>query len=286
MSAQPTLDWNATALFRLGEDAQARERYGDASRYYDEVLEHVPDFEPACFNRGVTELRRGHARHAAGLFEVLLGDKVHDQRLESRELPIAFNLALARACAGELDPALKAARAVLRCVLQTHAPEDRESPLPRRIEGAPKDRESPLRRRIEGPALALFAVVAARRSGLRPFPAPPRETPSRDELAELVRSEKVAEPYTAALAADLAREQLEEPRTQYLLACYECLGESPEFALDDLEDALAHDPWSIEWARRDPLLEPLRNADPREFRSLIRWARLGRDARPPTAPPG
>jgi hypothetical protein len=263
MSETKTLDWRAAALFRLGEEAQAEERYADASRYYSEVLRRAEgDHEPSCFNRGVTELRLGHARDAAGIFWSLLGEKL-PERLETRQLPIAFNLALARASAGELEPAFDAARSVLRCALDRDASKD----------------QSLLRRRIAGPALAMFAVVCVRVTTLRaPSRPPDLAAVPREELLDRLRQATVPDLFEAVLAAELARDTAEEPRTQYLLACYDCLGESPELAFDELEEALTHDPGSIEWARRDPLLGPLRAADPREFRALIRWARLGRAA--------
>lgn len=268
MSTREVLDWRAAGLFRLGEEAQAAERYLPASRYYEAALRIVEDHEPARFNLGVTELRRGHAKRAAELFSSLLGALPVPQRMPSHQLPTAFNLALAHACAGNGRDAYKVARAVVLAAL-----------APSQAEGRP----APLRGRIEGPAVALFALVATPPPGER-APSRPGErvdAPSREELVKRVRHDAEPDARTAALAAEFARDaSAHEPRTQYLLACYDALKDASELALDELEDALAGDPGSIEWARRDPLLEPLRAADRREFRSVIRWARAGRSARP------
>jgi hypothetical protein len=103
--------------------------------------------------------------------------------------------------------------------------------------------------------------------------------PSRGQLVSRIREAPGPSDDTSTFAAALARELGgDEPRTQYLLACYEAKRGRPQQALDDLEAALRRDWSSIEWARRDPLLEPLRSAEPAAFRTVIRWARAGRTA--------
>jgi tetratricopeptide (TPR) repeat protein len=263
------LDWRTTGLFRLGEEAQADERYADASHYYEAVLHTAPDHEPARFNLGVTELRRGHVREAADIFRSLLEPRDAGERLQSRDLPIAFNLALALTCANELVEGYQVTRRVVLDALDSGPP---ERPL------------SLLRARIEGPALALLAVVLIRSSGDDARPEGCTTDPSSfNELIDRLRGKQQPDPRTARLAAERARDaSVDEPRTQYLLASYDAFRHEIELALDELEDALVRDPNSIEWARRDPLLEPLRAADRREFRALIRWARAGRAALPTT----
>ena len=121
-SEQRLLGWKAAALFRLGENAQADERYADASGYYEEVLRIASDHEPALFNRGVTELRRGHARVAAGVFSALLANRSP----APRDLPIIFKLAVAHACAGNLRDAYAIARRLVLDIGQP--PADSGSP--------------------------------------------------------------------------------------------------------------------------------------------------------------
>jgi tetratricopeptide (TPR) repeat protein len=262
MSTPSLLDPTAAALFRLGEQAQYHERYADAARFYSKTLDLAPGYEPARFNLGVSELRRGAARKAASLFEGLLEDRGETPWRPS-DLPTAYNLALAHACAGRLAPALGLARDVVLAALDLDTDEDATSPL---------------RAGIEGPASTLLAVIAIRREDRRSLRhvEDPAEPPSRENLREHLRNGDSVVSSTAELAAAFARDlHGDEARTQYLLACYDAARHEWEVALDELEDALASDPTAIRWARRDPLLRPLRAAAPGEFRNVIRWARAG-----------
>jgi tetratricopeptide (TPR) repeat protein len=268
MSETQLIGEEAAALFRRGEQAQDEERYALASRHYRQALALVEgtDFEPARFNLGVVELRRGHAVRAAEIFSDLWAEQWDSPRDSGSRLLVRFNYALALVCAGEDKRAWEVAREVVLEVLDRWEIKD--------------DGEAALRKRLEGPALALLATIGGRRGiGARSLAGVRRSATTR-RLNDRLRHEPKLDIATAVLAAQCAREhQDDEPRTLYLLACYDARAADPNRALDELEEALAEDPGSIEWARRDPLLQSLRNAEPEGFRMVIRWARVSRAMR-------
>jgi tetratricopeptide (TPR) repeat protein len=269
VSAGTLLAEAAAQRFRLGEQAQLDERYADASGHYEAVLRLAPDFEPARFNHGVSELRRGQAASAVEAFEALLEAYEEKPKASGARLPLQFNLAYARACDGDAAGAYEVARELVLAVAGTPATAHAATQA--------------LAARMEGPAMALLAAVSPapafeEASGAPPW-RPPSPSSSRDALVRRLETEQGATDGTVELAAAWARRpRVDEPRTTYLLACYDARFD-PRYALGELEDALVRDPASIEWARRDALLDDLRARTRGDFHEVIRWARVGAAAR-------